>query len=82
MEDRTLMESMLLSEKNACDLYLHGVIEASTPEVRDAMKNGLESSLRAQDQIYSAMAQQGWYPAQQAPGQQIDQTRQKFEQMQ
>ena len=82
MDDKTLMESMLFSVKNACDLYLHGVIEATTPQVRQAMQQGLTESLQAQDKIYAQMSAQGWYAQQQAPGQQIDQTRQKFENMQ
>ena len=32
MDDKNLMENLLLLEKGVCDLYLHGTIEASTLE--------------------------------------------------
>lgn len=79
MDDKNLMEGMLLTVKNACDMYLHGVVEASTPEVRNAMQQALTETLEAQNRIYSSMSAKGWYPQQQAQGTQIDQTRQKFQ---
>lgn len=30
MDDKNLMEDVLLTVKGACDLYLHGTIESST----------------------------------------------------
>ena len=30
MDDKNLMENMLLLEKGVCDLYLHGTVESST----------------------------------------------------
>ena len=33
MEDKDLMEGVLLLEKGVCDLYLHGTIESSTSQV-------------------------------------------------
>ena len=33
MNDRDLMENMLLLEKGSCDLYLHGTIESSNQNV-------------------------------------------------
>lgn len=34
MNDRDLMENMLMLEKGVCDLYMHGSVESSTANVR------------------------------------------------
>lgn len=78
MTDRDMMEALLTSTKNACDLYLHGVMEASTPQVRQTLSRALNESLVMQDDIYQLMSSQGWYAPQQAQNQQIDQVRSKF----
>ena len=36
MNDRSFMETMLLLEKGACDLFLHGTIESATSSVHQA----------------------------------------------
>lgn len=78
MDDKYLMESLLMTTKGVCDLYLHGSIESNTQEVRQVFVKGLNESLRMQNDIYSIMASKGWYPSQKAQQQQIDQVKQKF----
>lgn len=78
MDDRTLMEDLLLNVKGACDLYLHGSIESSTPEVHKAFDQALQDTLCMQNEIYNKMQQRGWYQTAQAQQQQIDQTKQQF----
>jgi spore coat protein CotF len=78
LTDRDRMEGFLTAAKNACDLYLHGVMEASTPQVRQTFSRALNESLVMQDDIYRLMAKEGWYTSQQAQQQQIQQVRQKF----
>ena len=64
MDDRCIMENMLLTTKGVCDLYLHGTIESSTSNVRDAFDQALNSSLEQADSMqiqkvknqYSGMA--------------------------
>ena len=78
MDDKNLMESLLLTEKGVCDLYMHGVIESATPKVRQTFSGALNGALDRQSEIYSKMAQKGWYPSQQAQPQQIQQTKQQY----
>jgi len=78
MNDQKIMENLLLTTKGVCDLYLHGAIESSTQNVNNTFDQALDQSLCMQDGIYQKMAAQGWYPAQQAEQQQIDQVKQKF----
>ena len=78
MDDKNLMENILQLEKGACALFMHGTIESSTQNVHAAFDDALEESLCMQNEIYNQMSQQGWYPMEQAPQQQIDKVRDKF----
>lgn len=78
MDDRQIMENILLTTKGAIDLYMHGAIESSTANVHQAFSCALNDSLTMQDDVYKQMAAKGWYSNQQAQQQQIDQVRQKY----
>ena len=78
MNDQEIMENLLLTTKGACSLYLNGAIESATQNVNAAFDQALDQTLCMQEGIYQAMARQGWYPAEQAPQQQIDKVRGKF----
>ena len=78
MDDRNIMENLLLTCKGACDLFMHGSIEASTPNVHQVFTTALNDTLSMQERIYKQMEQKGWYTVQQAPQQQVDQVKQKF----
>ncbi|HHX72015.1 MAG TPA: spore coat protein [Clostridiales bacterium] len=78
MDEKTLMEDLLLTVKGACDLYLHGAIESGTQNVHCAFTQGLQDTLAMQNQIYSQMSQRGWYQTTQAEQPKIDQAIQKF----
>lgn len=78
MDDRGLMEDLLSNVKGACDLYLHGTIESSTPNVRCAFDQALDDCLKMQNDIYSKMSAKGWYTPDQAEQKQLDKIKQKF----
>lgn len=78
MDDKQIMENILLTTKGACDLYMHGTIESSTGNVHQAFSTALNNTLSMQDEIYKKMAAKGWYPTEKAPQQQIDQVKQKY----
>ncbi len=78
MDDRNLMENMLILEKSACDLYLHGAIESSSANVHSAFTGALNDSLKMQDEIYLKMQAKGWYPGEQADQNKINGVKQKF----
>lgn len=81
MDDKSLMENLLLVEKGACDLMMHGTVESATPAVRAAFDAALEECLCMQADIYAKMAAKGWYPAEQAEQQKIEKVKQKFASM-
>mgnify|MGYP004613871047 FL=1 len=78
MDDKSLMENILLLEKGVCDLYLHGTIEAATDNVHSAFSAALNRSLTMQDTIYDKMASKGWYPTEQAETTKVNAVKQKF----
>ena len=78
MDDKSIMENILLTTKGVCDLYMHGAIESSTANVHSQFDKALNESLCMQNEIYTKMAAKGWYPTQKAEQQKIQQVKQKF----
>ena len=76
--DRNVMENLLLLEKGACDLYMHGAIEASDKNVFTSFSNALHESLQLQNQIYTKMKEKGWYAPEMAQQDKVAQLKQKF----
>ena len=81
MQDREIMENLLLNLKGECDLMMHGTIESATPNVHATFKCALNDMLVMQNQIYAKMSEKGWYPMEQAETQKITETKQKFANM-
>ena len=79
MDDRCLMEDLLLVEKGVCDLYMHGSIESSTGNVKQAFTDALDESLNMQGTIYNKMSAKGWYSAGQAEQTKVNSVKQKFQ---
>ena len=78
MSDKDIMESILLTTKGVCDLYMHGSIESATPNVHQAFNTALNDALCMQSAIYKQMSDHGWYPTEQAQPQRIQQVKQQF----
>ena len=82
MQEKEIMENLLLNLKGECDLMMHGAIESSTNGVHNAFTQALSDTVCMQNQVYAMMAQKGWYPAQNAQQTQIDAVKQKYSQAQ
>lgn len=78
MDDKNLMENILLLEKGVCDLFMHGAIESGTDNVHQAFCTALNDSLCMQDTIYDKMMEKGWYPTEQVEQNKINTVKQKF----
>ena len=78
MDDKNLMESLLLTTKGVGELYLHGSIESSTAKVRGVFDSSLTRTLQMQKEIYDKMKEKGWYPTQNVEQSKINQTKQKY----
>lgn len=78
MNDRDIMENLLLTTKGVLDLYMHGAIESGTENVHNAFNTAFNQTLQMGDSIYKQMENRGWYTAEQADAQKIQQVKQKF----
>ena len=82
MDDKCIMENLLLTTKGVCDLYLHGTIESSTQNVHQAFDSALEESLCIQDNIYKKMSAKGWYSSETAQPEKVQKVKNQFAGMQ
>jgi spore coat protein CotF len=82
MNDKEIMENILLNLKGECDLLMHGAIESATPNVHNVFTQAFNETLTMQNEVYAKMAQKGWYPATTADQNQIANVKQKYSQMQ
>ena len=78
MDDKCIMENLLLTTKGVIDLYMHGAIESSTTNIHQAFSSAFDDTLCMQDNIYKQMTAKGWYQTENVPQQQIQQTKQKY----
>ena len=78
MDDKCIMENLLLTTKGVIDLYMHGAIESSTANIHQAFSSAFDDTLSMQDNIYKQMTAKGWYQTENAPQQQVQQTKQKY----
>ena len=81
MNDKDIMEGILLTTKGVCDLYMHGSIESAPPNVHQAFSTALNDALCMQDNVYKQMSDHGWYTTEQAQQQKLQQVKQKFSAM-
>ena len=72
MDDKNLMQNLLMLEKGCCDLYLHGAVESATQNVLGAFNSAFTDSLSMQNEIYSKMTEKGWYTQKQVDRNKID----------
>lgn len=82
MDDKSLMQNLLLLEKGCCDLYMHGAIESGTQNVHLAFSSAFTDSLSMQNKIFSKMTAKGFYPTQSVEQNKIDSVKQKYNSMQ
>ncbi len=78
MDDKNIMEDLLLTTKGVIDLYMHGAVESSTTNIHQAFSSAFDDALCMQDNIYKQMTAKGWYQTESVPQQKIQQTKQKY----
>lgn len=78
MDDKSLMENLLLLEKGVCDLFMHGTLESPTDNVHQTFSTALNDALQMQDGTYDKMAAKGWYAVEPAAPDKINSLKQKF----
>ena len=79
MNDKLIMESMLLILKSNIEVYVHGTLEASNKKVHDCLKNSLDDTMKLQEELYQKMTECGWYKIQKVEAKEIVKTLQKID---
>lgn len=79
--DQDRMEDLLSQEKFLIDGYSTFIPEASCPELRQVLSDNLNGCFNNQFAVFDKMSQLGWYPSKNAPQAEIDEARQKSEQL-
>lgn len=74
MNDQLLMENYLLVLKSTVEVYVHGTLESSNPDVRDTLKLGLDEIIKHQERTYDEMTNYGWYTISNIDAKKIKQT--------
>lgn len=61
MNDKQIMENILLLLKGTCEVYVHGSQEASNKKIHEILKEALAEILKMQYEVYTKMTECGWY---------------------
>ncbi len=78
--DKLLIENYLLILKSTMEVYVHGTLESSNGESRNALKKGLEETLESQRQTYNIMVENSWYQVNNVESSKINETLEKINQ--
>ncbi len=79
MDDKIIMNTALTLTKNACDIMMHGAIEANNPKVKKTFSDTLGQFLAMQGEIYSEMESAGLYNTENVPESKLNKARGKFQ---
>lgn len=80
MNDRLLMENILLLLKSTIEVYVHGTLESTNKPVHNALKNNLDEIIKMQDETYKKMTENGWYIVENIQAKEINKTLKKLTQ--
>ena len=78
MNDRLLMENILLLLKSTVEVYVHGSLESTNKPVHNDLKSNLDEIIKMQDETYKKMTENGWYIVQNIQSKEIDKTLKKL----
>lgn len=74
MTDQLIMENYLLVLKSTMEVYVHGTLESSNPDIRDLLKCGLDETVKRQAMTYDTMTEYGWYTIENVDSKTVKQT--------
>ena len=79
MNDKLIMESILLLLKSTVEVYVHGTLESSNKIIHSALKNGLDEIMKMQFNVFLKMQEAGWYKITNVDTKTINQTYKKLQ---
>ena len=61
MNDQLIMENYLLILKSTVEVFVHGTLESSNPNVREILKHSLDQIILSQDKTFNELKKMGAY---------------------
>ena len=81
LDEKGIMQDLLATEKQVISSYSVGITETSCPNLRKTLVNNFEKAQDVQYRVFDAMRQKGWYPAKDAPDNEVQQLKTESTQM-
>lgn len=82
LTEKELMTDLLMSEKHGTGSYTSGITESSCSNLRQVLTKCEQNILNCQEDVFNAMNQRGWYNTKKSDSQEVQQAKDKFNQMQ
>ncbi len=79
MNDKTILESILLLLKSTIEVYVHGTLESSNKTIQNTLKNCLDETIKMQFETFNKMNDYGYYKITNLDNKTIIQTLRKLE---
>jgi len=78
MNDELCLNNYLMILKSTVEVYVHGTIESSNPDVRELLHDGLDNTLISQADTYDLMTEYGFYQVNNVKTSEINKTYNKI----
>jgi spore coat protein F len=82
MGEKEILNDLLNTEKEIMKLYSSAVTESSCPNMRQVLMRNITQTADDQFNIFNIMVNKGYYQKKDAQEQDVQQAKQKFQQMQ
>ena len=79
MDNQTLMDNYLLILKSTVEVYVHGTLESSNKDIRELLKECLNTTMSSQADTYDEMTKYGWYQVNNVENTKINETLNKVQ---
>ena len=77
--DKLIFENYLLILKSTVEVYVHGTLESSNNDVREALKTHLNDILTSQSDTYKKITENNWYQVENVDVSEISKTLNKVQ---
>lgn len=78
MSEQDIMNDLLAMEKQISSAYNTGITEASCQNLRQTLTDSLVGTQQMQFTVYDTMRKQGWYQTKDAPDQDVNNAKNKY----
>jgi len=81
LNEKDMMTDLLATEKQVITAYSTGITETSCQNLRNTLVNNFKNVQDVQYKVFDAMKQKGWYQTKDAPDQEVQQLKDRSNQL-